>query len=43
VCDLVARGDLEGMQVVVTRTAEVARAIARGVRRGVEEPIDARG
>ncbi len=38
VCELVARGDVEGMRHVVARAGDVSRAIVRGVRRGVEEP-----
>ena len=42
VCEPATRGDLVAMRRVVERTADLARAIVRGVRRGVEEPIDAR-
>jgi N-acetylmuramoyl-L-alanine amidase len=42
VCQPSVRGDLVGMHRLVERTAELAGAIVRGVRRGVEEPIDAR-
>lgn len=38
VCELVARGDVDGMRNVVARAGDVSRAIVRGVRRGVEEP-----
>jgi N-acetylmuramoyl-L-alanine amidase len=38
VCELVERGDVAGMRNVVARTGDIARAIVRGVRRGVEEP-----
>jgi N-acetylmuramoyl-L-alanine amidase len=40
VCELVERGDVEGMRNVVARTGDISRAIVRGVRRGVEEPSD---
>jgi N-acetylmuramoyl-L-alanine amidase len=40
VCELVERGDVEGMRNVVARAGDVSRAIVRGVRRGVEEPSD---
>ena len=40
-CEVAVRGDASSMGVVVTHAAEVARAIARGLRRGVEEPVDA--
>jgi N-acetylmuramoyl-L-alanine amidase len=38
VCELVARGDIDGMRNVVARAGDVSRAIVRGVRHGVEEP-----
>jgi N-acetylmuramoyl-L-alanine amidase len=40
VCELVERGDVDGMRNVVARTGDISRAIVRGVRRGVEEPAD---
>ncbi|HEX5615303.1 MAG TPA: peptidoglycan-binding protein [Acidimicrobiia bacterium] len=39
-CEVAVRGDVTSMAVVVTRAGELARAIARGLRRGVEEPVD---
>jgi N-acetylmuramoyl-L-alanine amidase len=38
VCELVERGDVDGMRNVVARTGDISRAIVRGVRRGVGEP-----
>jgi len=38
VCELVARGDIEGMRNVVARAGDISRAIVRGVRRAMEEP-----
>ena len=38
VCELVERGDVDGMRNVVARTGDISRAIVRGVRRGVEDP-----
>lgn len=40
VCELVERGDVDGMRNVVARTGDISRAIVRGVRRGVEDPAD---
>jgi len=41
VCEPVLRGDVDGMRRVVARTVPLADAIVAGLRRGVEEPIDA--
>jgi N-acetylmuramoyl-L-alanine amidase len=41
VCELVERGDVEGMRNVVVRAGDISRAIVRGVRRGVGEPAEA--
>jgi N-acetylmuramoyl-L-alanine amidase len=41
VCELVERGDVEGMRNVVARAGDISRAIVRGVRRGVGEPAEA--
>jgi N-acetylmuramoyl-L-alanine amidase len=40
VCELVDQGDVTAMRNVVARAGDVSRAIVRGVRRGVEEPLD---
>jgi N-acetylmuramoyl-L-alanine amidase len=40
VCELVERGDVEGMRNVVARAGDISRAIVRGVRRGVGEPAE---
>jgi N-acetylmuramoyl-L-alanine amidase len=37
-CEVAVRGDPDSTATVVTRARELARAIARGLRRGVEEP-----
>lgn len=41
VCELVERGDVDGMRNLVARAGDVSRAVVRGVRRGVEEPAEA--
>jgi N-acetylmuramoyl-L-alanine amidase len=38
ICEPVAQGDVEAMRELVLRGPEVARAVVRGVRRGVEQP-----
>jgi N-acetylmuramoyl-L-alanine amidase len=38
VCEPVPEADVDGMRRLVTRGADAGRAIARGVRRGVEDP-----
>lgn len=43
VCELVARGDIDGMRRLVARAGDVGRAIVAGVRRGIEEPPDDTG
>lgn len=40
VCEVVPDGDIEAMRHLVARAADVARAIVRGVRRAVEDPIE---
>jgi len=40
ICEPAAAHDVRTMAVLVSRSADVARAIVRGVRRGVEEPLD---
>jgi N-acetylmuramoyl-L-alanine amidase len=40
VCELVERGDVDGMRNLVARAGDISRAIVRGVRRGVEEPAE---
>jgi N-acetylmuramoyl-L-alanine amidase len=39
VCELVERGDVAAMRRLVIRAGDVGRAIVRGVRRGIEEPV----
>jgi N-acetylmuramoyl-L-alanine amidase len=39
ICEPVPADDLDGVRQLVSRGAEVAAAIVRGVRRGVEEPL----
>ena len=39
VCELVPDGDVDAMRSLVARAADVARAIVRGVRRAIEEPV----
>jgi len=39
-CEPVARDDVAATRRLVTSSADVARAIVRGMRRGVEEPAD---
>jgi N-acetylmuramoyl-L-alanine amidase len=41
VCELVPRDDAEGMAALARQLPRVARAIVDGVRRGVDEPVDA--
>jgi N-acetylmuramoyl-L-alanine amidase len=41
ICELVARDDADAMAALAADLPAVARAIVDGVRRGVEEPIDA--
>lgn len=41
VCTPSVAGDADAMRLVVSRAPELGAAIARGVRRGVEEPLDA--
>jgi N-acetylmuramoyl-L-alanine amidase len=41
VCELLAADDAEATGLVAARLADVANAIADGIRRGVEEPLDA--
>jgi N-acetylmuramoyl-L-alanine amidase len=36
-CELVARGDIDGMRTLVAHSGPISRAIFRGVKRGVEE------
>lgn len=38
ICEPVAQVDLEGMRALVARGADVARAVVRGVKRGIERP-----
>ena len=38
ICEPVAQGDVDAMRELVSRGADVARAVVRGVRRGVEQP-----
>lgn len=38
ICEPVAQVDVEAMRALVLRGADVARAVVRGVRRGVEQP-----
>jgi N-acetylmuramoyl-L-alanine amidase len=38
ICEPVAQADVEGMRALVLRGADVAHAVVRGVRRGVEQP-----
>ena len=38
ICEPVAQVDVDGMRALVSRGADVARAVVRGVRRGVEQP-----
>jgi N-acetylmuramoyl-L-alanine amidase len=38
ICEPVAQSDVDGMRALVLRGADVARAVVRGVRRGVESP-----
>jgi hypothetical protein len=38
ICEPVAQGDVDAMRELVLRGPEVARAVVRGVRRGVEQP-----
>ena len=40
VCQPVQAGDVEGVRRLVARSGDVGRAIVRGIRRGVEEPLD---
>ncbi len=40
VCELIERGDVDGMRNVVARAGDISRAIVRGLRRGVEEPAE---
>jgi len=40
VCELVERGDVDGMRNLVARAGDVSRAIVRGVRCGVGEPAE---
>jgi N-acetylmuramoyl-L-alanine amidase len=39
VCEIVERGDVPGMRRLVAHAGDVGRAMVRGVRRGVEEPL----
>ena len=39
-CELVERGDVEGMRRLMTKAGDIGRALARGIRRGVEEPAE---
>lgn len=41
VCELLAADDADATGVLTARLADVAAAIADGIRRGVEEPLDA--
>jgi N-acetylmuramoyl-L-alanine amidase len=41
VCELLAREDADAMAAISARLPEVARAIVDGIRRGVEEPLNA--
>jgi hypothetical protein len=38
ICEPVAAHDLGGMRTLVRRNADIAGAVLRGVRRGVEQP-----
>ena len=38
ICEPVAQVDVDGMRALVLRGADVAHAVVRGVRRGVEQP-----
>ena len=38
ICEPVAAADVDGMRALVVRGADVAHAVVRGVRRGVEQP-----
>ena len=38
ICEPVAQVDVDAMRSLVSRGADVARAVVRGVRRGVEQP-----
>ena len=42
VCELLAAEDAEATGLVSSRLADIAAAIAGGIRRGLEEPLDAR-
>ncbi len=39
VCELVERGDVAAMRQLVMRASDVGRAVVRGVRRGIEDPL----
>ena len=41
VCELVGRDDAEAMAALTTRLPVATKAIVDGIRRGVEEPVDA--
>ena len=38
ICEPVAQADVDAMRALVLRGGDVARAVVRGVRRGVEQP-----
>jgi N-acetylmuramoyl-L-alanine amidase len=38
ICEPVAQADIDAMRALVVRSADVAHAVVRGVRRGVEQP-----
>ncbi len=38
ICEPVAQGDVDAMRELVLRGPDVAHAVVRGVRRGVEQP-----
>ena len=40
ICEPVAQVDVDAMRALVSRGADVARAVVRGVRRGVERPAE---
>lgn len=40
VCEPAPRGDVVAMRVLVQRSGDVARAMVRGVRRALEQPLD---
>ena len=43
VCELIEQGDVAAMRRLVARAGDVGRAVVRGVRRGVEQPLPDEG